>query len=173
MLVWPVSRLYSQASIVWDEKPVSACWLIVLESGMCWCRSGNEVSSLAPVAVSWFLQVSTRCLQKDSFPQLLALTISSTLNEGKGNIFWVNLIHVAVQLQDAGAWPKRGGGNECVSMRKCFLQHWSFCCWLCVYTFNVKVSKTSLFCGLTDGWRCFKYRDCSSASSNASEKSDF
>lgn len=83
----------------------------------------HKVSSLAEAAVSWFLQVNTRCQQKDSFLRLLALTISSTLNEGKGNIFRVNLIHVAVQLQDAGACHKRGGGNECVSMRKCFLQH--------------------------------------------------
>lgn len=80
------------------------------------------MSILAEAAVSWLLQVNTSCKQ-DSFPQLLALAISSTLNEGKGNIFQVNLIHVAVQLQDAGAWHKRGGGNECVSIRKCFLQH--------------------------------------------------
>lgn len=38
----------------------------------------------------------------------------------------VNLIHVAVQLQDAGAWHKGGGGNKCLSMRKGFLQQLEF-----------------------------------------------
>lgn len=53
------------------QNTVSACCLIVLDSAMCWCwcRSGNEVSSLAEVAVSWFLQVNRRC-QQGSFPQL-------------------------------------------------------------------------------------------------------
>lgn len=36
----------------------------------------------------------------------------------------------------------------------------------CICTFKVKVSKGSLFCGLIDAWRYFKYRDCSSASNS-------
>lgn len=32
----------------------------------------------------------------------------------------VNLIHVAVELQDAGVWRKGGGGNKCLGMKKGF-----------------------------------------------------
>lgn len=87
----------------------------------CWTQlcadAGAEVGMKCPAW--WLLQVNNkRGQQKDSFPQLPALTIFSTLNEGKGSMFRVNLIDVAVQLQGAGAWRKGGGGNECVSMRK-------------------------------------------------------
>lgn len=38
----------------------------------------------------------------------------------------VNLIHVAVQLQDTGVWHKGGSGNKCLGMRKGFLQQLEF-----------------------------------------------
>ena len=55
-------------------------------------------------------------------------TVSSTLSGGGKKIpsELVNLIHVAVQLQDAGAWHKGGGGNKSLGMRKGFLQQLEF-----------------------------------------------
>lgn len=88
------------------------------------------MSSLAEVAVSWFLQVNRRCQQKDSFIQLLVLTAASMLTgvgkKKKNPYESVNLIYVAVELQDAGVWHKGGGGNKCLGMKKGFLQQLEF-----------------------------------------------
>lgn len=87
------------------------------------------MSSLAEVAVSWFLQVNRRCQQKDSFIQLLVLTASSMLTEvgeKKMPSESVNLIDVAVELRHAGVWHKGGGGNKCLGMKKGFLRHLEF-----------------------------------------------
>jgi len=78
---------------------------------------------LAEVAVSWCLQVNGRRQQKDSFIQLLAPTASSALSGGKKiPAELVNVVCVAAQLEDAGAWRKGGGGNRHPSARQGFLQ---------------------------------------------------